>query len=338
MPEVQQAVAALCLRYVTPEDLGGFVKEFDGHILGLVAFGETGSTGKPSRAPFTTAVNLSVLGGGDTAYEAWVSDTPVVQGRERDVLSACNGELLFGYITIPEATGANLEALAFRAYSRLFEFIAQQGYPHLLRIWNYFPQINASESGLERYRSFNVGRHEAFVASGRTIRAGSVPAACALGSSDGPLIVYFLAGKQAGLAIENPRQTSAYNYPPSFGPRSPTFARAILLNLRERQTLFISGTASVVGYQSLHEGDLEKQARETFLNLRVLLDQAGLSGDQFHAEQLCLKVYVRHAGDLSKVKAMVTTEFGTRHQAIYLQSDICRAELLLEIEGVYISR
>jgi len=56
------------------------------------------------------------------------------------------------------------------------------GYSNLLRVWNYLPQINDPENGLERYRRFNMGRHESFVLSGRDISDENVPAASALGA------------------------------------------------------------------------------------------------------------------------------------------------------------
>jgi len=45
---------------------------------------------------------------------------------------------------------------------------------------------------------------------------------------------------------------------------------------------------------------------------------------------LQLTVYLRHAGDLPAVRALVEARAG---QAIYLHADICRAELLVEIEA-----
>ena len=66
----------------------------------------------------------------------------------------------------------------------------------------------------------------AFLSSGCGVR-GDVPAACALGSpAGGALIVYFLAARHAGTAIENPRQLPAYDYPAEYGAFSPTFSRA----------------------------------------------------------------------------------------------------------------
>ena len=186
---------------------------------------------------------------------------------------------------------------------------------------------------MERYRGFNVGRHTAFVANDRSIGEENVPAASALGSNSGSLVIYFMAGKQPGKAVENPRQVSAYHYPDKFGPKSPIFVRALSVTLGGQHCFFISGTASIVGYETLHLGDTEKQTVETLLNIRTLLLQSP-HYDPVRGRML-LKVYVRHSNDLAMVQARVQAEFGSDCKAVYLHSNICRSDLLLEIEGAY---
>ncbi|MFH0935143.1 MAG: hypothetical protein V1879_08050, partial [Pseudomonadota bacterium] len=250
------------------------------------------------------------------------------------ICGAADEKVLFASLTLQQQhAGETLEHLALQAYTRIFEFIDHFDYRHLLRVWHYFPQINDDENGLERYRGFNVGRHAAFVANGRSIGEEDVPAASALGSNSGSLTIYFMAGKQPGRAVENPRQVSAYQYPDQFGPKSPIFVRALSVTLGGQDCFFISGTASIVGYETLHQGDAEKQTVETLLNIRTLL-QHGPHYDPARGRML-LKVYVRHEHDLAMVQSRVQAEFGSSCKAVYLHSNICRSDLLLEIEGAY---
>ena len=103
------------------------------------------------------------------------------------------------------------------AYGRIFEVLERTAHPHLMRVWNYLPEINRAAGGDERYRHFNSARQEALRASGRPTKI-VVPAASALGSPAGsPISIYFLATRTPPKMIENPRQTSAYHYPPKFG-------------------------------------------------------------------------------------------------------------------------
>jgi chorismate lyase/3-hydroxybenzoate synthase len=112
--------------------------------------------------------------------------------------------------------------------------------------------------------------------------------------------------------------------------------RAMSATLGGQYCFFISGTASIVGYETLHQGDAEKQSAETLVNIRTLLQQIP-HYDPVQGRML-LKVYLRHADDLPMVQAKVQAEFGTACKAIYLLSNICRSDLLLEIEGAYFNK
>ena len=90
------------------------------------------------------------------------------------------------------------------------------------------------------------------------------------------LQVYWLAARVAGTPLENPRQVAAYRYPRQYGPQSPTFARAMLPPAGSDMPLLLSGTASVVGHETRHPGDVLAQLDETFANLDSLLDIASL--------------------------------------------------------------
>lgn len=238
-----------------------------------------------------------------------------------------------------------LQGAAHEAYTDLFEVLrqarAQHGEAvHVLKVWNYLAQINADDpaTGLERYRLFNIGRQDAFLEAGLAAFDGA-PAACALGTDTGPLTVHLLAGPHTPEAIENPRQTSAYRYPAHYGPRAPTFSRAALADLgADREMLFISGTASIVGHDTLHAGDVRQQTEETLRNLQAVTDAARERARAVHAlPDLELTVYVRHPQDLDTVRAVIHRELGPDSQAartaVYLRADICRADLLVEIEA-----
>lgn len=318
--------------YVRADEVADYLKIRAGKVLGVVAFGA--EMRQLALQPAPLWVDIPVLGGYDTSFEIWSSADPVTPCSHGDVSGAEDGRVLFGSLQLEQAPGGTLETLAERVYTGIFNFTELRGYPHLLRVWHYFPQINDPEHGLERYRCFNVGRHEAFLASGRGIGEESVPAASALGCNSGPLVVYFLAGKLPGKAVENPRQVSAYRYPELFGPRSPAFVRAMLATFGRQQSFFISGTASIVGYETLHQGDVQKQTEETLRNIRTLMQQLPPHTGK---GRMLLKAYIRYATDLPQIRKQVENEFGTDCKAVYLQSNICRSDLLLEIEGAHFS-
>jgi enamine deaminase RidA (YjgF/YER057c/UK114 family) len=251
-------------------------------------------------------------------------------------------EMLFGCITLAEADFAapahapsSLHAATAQAYAEICATLEAQRYPHLLRVWNYLPDINRDSQGTERYRQFNSARQCALQACGRA-RSGSVPAASALGAtSDSPVVVYFLAGRSAPVFVENPRQVSAYHYPRQYGTHSPLFSRAALLRQPQSLTLFVSGTASIVGHRSLHIGNTARQTRETLTNIEALLSEANrvTRGAHFELDSLAYKVYVRRPEDLALIQRELAATLGSQAQVIYLQADICRQDLLVEIEA-----
>lgn len=319
------------LAYLDAGEIGTYLERYRGHVLGVVGFGHLAV---PPVLPCpATWIDIPVMGGKDRSFEVWTSDVPVTDCEHAGIRGVQDGKVLFGAVSLEQRPGESLEMLAEQAYMRIFSFIDHFGYRHLLRVWHYFPQINDDEHGLERYRGFNVGRHTAFVANGRSIGEENVPAASALGSDSGSLVIYFMAGKQPGRAVENPRQMSAYHYPQLYGPKSPIFVRAMAVTLGGQHCFFISGTASIVGHETLHHGDAEKQTAETLLNIRTLLEQFPYY--QAGQGRMLLKVYVRHPHDLAMVQDKVRAEFGADCSSVYLHSNICRTDLLLEIEGAY---
>src|SRR3984957_18438964 len=239
-----------------------------------------------------------------------------------------------------DTDGAGVDAGALlrateSAYQEIFAVLRQTGHRHLIRIWNYLPEINRQADGDERYRLFNSARQLAFRNSGQAT-VGTVPAACALGSPAGsPISIYFLAARNPPKMIENPRQTSAYHYPPKFGRHSPTFSRACVLNASAGTSLFVSGTASIVGHETIHQGDVEAQTRETMANINALLDEANrvVGPARYSLDGLKFKVYVRRPSDLGAIKEVLAGSLRSSTAIVYLRADVCREELLMEIEA-----
>ncbi len=315
-------------------------------VLGIATFNGTPALAAGAAGIPIAQVSTPVLPGEVQLYEVWSSGRPAESGQHSRVRFRHTEEMLFGCIAVAEkgragpqaqAAGSTLtlqEATA-QAYAEICATLDAHSYPHLLRVWNYLPDINRDCQGTERYRQFNTARQQALLASGRAL-AGSVPAASALGAtSDSPLVVYFLAGRIAPVFVENPRQVSAYHYPRQYGTHSPVFSRAALLRQSASLTLFISGTASIVGHRSLHVGDTSAQTRETLTNIEALLCEANrlARGVHFDLDALAYKVYVRRPADLSLIQTQLASALGTQAQIVYLQADICRQDLLVEIEA-----
>jgi len=290
----------------------------------------------------------------ESICEVWHGSGQMTQGRCGDIHYSHDANLLFGVIALPESlsdTSAGktpLQQATELAYYQAFDLLDTLHFPYLFRVWNYMADINVHSFGLERYQQFNRGRQDAFLAHGRDV-AGNVPAACALGyghwgggrrdfprknSPQWPLTIAFLAGREAPLSMENPRQISAFQYPPQYGPRSPVFSRASLVRMGENQVLFISGTASIVGHATLHPNDVVAQTRETMANIEAVLAEVNRQAIRdFDLASLSYKVYVRHPVDFQQIRAELVYCVGDSLKAVYLHAEVCRQDLLLEIEA-----
>jgi chorismate lyase/3-hydroxybenzoate synthase len=353
----EATTAALQLDYFSSDRLTSQAPSWWRNVLGVVGF-EKPPAINGARVPVAASMTPS-LGANDNLCEVWR-----VAGPEVDLSSgsATQGsvhyrfceELMFGSITIEEraieklaqeAGGAarglsegNSAALLRAteiAYQEIFEVLKETEHRHLIRIWNYLPEINREADGDERYRHFNSARQLAFRNSGRAT-VGTVPAASALGSPAGsPISIYFLAARQPPKMIENPRQTSAYHYPPKFGRHSPIFSRACVLSESAGTNLFVSGTSSIVGHETIHQGDVAAQTAETMANISALLGEANrvVGSARYSLDGLKFKVYVRQPSDLSAIEAALAKSLRPSTSIVYLQADVCREDLLVEIEA-----
>jgi chorismate lyase/3-hydroxybenzoate synthase len=225
-----------------------------------------------------------------------------------------------------EQAHGGVRATAASVYTEMQRFQEASSFQHVLRMWNYLDAINEGHGDLERYREFCIGRAQA-MASFATER---LPAASAIGRHDatGRLQVFWLAGRRQGAAVENPRQVSAYRYPRVHGPASPTFSRATIAPCG---MVLISGTASIVGHASRHHDDPLAQLDETVRNLDALVAHARVH--RASEQRQLLKVYVRDASHAEAIERRLR-EIYPESELIMLAADICRRELLLEIEGV----
>jgi chorismate lyase/3-hydroxybenzoate synthase len=306
--------------------------------LGIVRY--TTEAAGPDLVDGTPTIGLPMVRSTAAGFcEVWRTGRATqAAGRLRGLCYACDGDVLFIAGGLPPA-GRYRQAVR-NAYLGVLDLTRQLGYPYLFRMWNVIGGINEPNTdGLETYRDFCQGRAEAFETSSGAW-AAQLPAATGIGAVGGGIGFYCLASRTARPThLENPRQVPAYQYPPQYGPRSPSFARASYLCAtggRRGGTLYLSGTASVVGHATVYPGDLGGQFETTVDNLRRLLAAARVDGGRpLGLDRLRLaKVYVRHERDIPFVRQRCTETFGPATAIRYLNVDICRADLLLEIEGI----
>ena len=281
-------------------------------------------------------IDVGLRAHGPGSVEVWRGNAATLTGRNGAVRWMRNGGLELACVEVDEPAGTDIAAAAEQAYRLLRQHLAGSATPHLLRVWNYLDAITEGDGDAERYRRFCVGR----VRGLEQVDTGRLPAATCIGRHDGVrrLQVYWLASRHAGQPLENPRQVSAFHYPRQYGPQPPSFARAMLPDQRCQLPLLLSGTAAITGHASLHLGSPAQQLEETLANIASLL-QAGRAHTGTLPAHLNagspLKVYVREHQDLETVSTLLAQRLPACVPRLVLHAEVCRRELLVEIEGMH---
>lgn len=256
--------------------------------------------------------------------EHWhMQGLPARSGWQQGIGYSDNGSWLFAHLRLP---AGDARAASAEAYHALRTFVTARGYSHWLRTWNYLGAFNEGAGDAERYRQFCVGRAEAL--AGHTQH----PAATAIGIDGEALHVAVLAAHTPGQALENPRQTAAWRYPRDYGPQSPSFSRGMVTGQGDAARLLLSGTASVVGHETLHAGDAHRQLPALMENVRALLAHAADGKASWQAESL--RLYIRREQDADALCAAFAPLAGNTPW-LALRGDISRRDLMVEVEGVF---
>ena len=221
------------------------------------------------------------------------------------------------------------EAASF-LYNELFRVLGER---HLCRVWNYVPRINERTLGEENYREFNAGRLDAFRKHYGAEFRPRLPAASALGTQSGAMALAFLASSEKPVHFENPEQIPACDYPKDYGHQPPAFARGTMMKLDGDSRWFLAGTASIKGHLTLGQTCAE-QLGLTLDNIRLMKRTMSVPSGATTE----WKVFVRNARDIDECRAIFGKAYpDDLERTMFLQADICRSCLLVEIEAVFSS-
>ena len=253
---------------------------------------------------------------------------------------------LFGSLEVEVPMGS-IEEITQDAYSRIFETLAAYPGFRVIRYWNFVPDIvEAAAADESVYQFFNAGRYRAFRAHyGETLDTMAIPAASAVGTKGTLLRIEFMAvTEETSVAmIENKDQVPAYRYSEKYGKVAPFFSRGVIFDNHGQRLLLSSGTASITGENSLHPGDIYEQLCQSIHNLRILGSQFNLKKYAIHygfalEDIVLLRVYYKRSADRVFLERMVPKFLAPSCLISFQQADICREELLIELEGLYVKK
>lgn len=225
----------------------------------------------------------------------------------------------------------------------------------VVRLWLYQGGITDSEEEVERYRELNRGRtdfysHVDFASNplARSVNgSGIYPASTGIGTQEHGLVLNALAIQTDRedveiLSLENPKQISAFDYPKEYSAKSPKFSRAMAIRIGDHLTTWVSGTASIVDAETVFPGDIEKQTEQTLDNIENLIAAENFRQHGWHDAGATLddlakiRIYVKRPEDYELCRAVCERRLGAV-PSVYAFADVCRPDLLVEIEGVAFS-
>ena len=281
----------------------------------------------------------------------WVSDLlagspiiPSTDDSELEIIQTAQFALTSATIPVVNRMDARtFEQRVADTYSTILQSIDTLSANHPVRLWNYIPAIHEPmEAQRDRYMVFNAGRYRAFAArfGGPGAFDRRVPTASGIGHDRHDLVIHCLSTAAPAIAIDNPRQVAPHRYSSRFGPLPPCFARATLLP--QQKLILVGGTASIKGEDSLHTASLPLQFQETLTNLASVVEAAHVKtpSTKTHSEKhwlncyTDLRVYYARAQDGDALAAMTRKAFANPCRIEMRRADLCRAELLVEIEGI----
>jgi enamine deaminase RidA (YjgF/YER057c/UK114 family) len=242
----------------------------------------------------------------------------------------------------------------FQQLRSLFQSVGVR-FDQVIRTWLYLGGIVDGEGPTQRYKELNRARSDfyadiPFLADRlhESFRGTAYPASTGIGTEGRGILMSAIAlaterDDIVAMPLENPRQTAAYDYAAGYSPKSPKFSRAMALSCGTYATIFVSGTASITCSETRHVGDAAAQTHETLDNIAALISeenlcQHGLPGLGTTLDSLgVVRVYIKHQQDYEAVRAACEKRLGEL-PTIYAVGDVCRPELLVEIESIAFSR
>lgn len=235
---------------------------------------------------------------------------------------------------------ASLEAILLKEHMPIDSIVRQ---------WNYIEQITKITDETQHYQDFNDERSHFYAASDWNT---GYPAATGIGTDFGGIMVevdveFLKKSLEKIVPIDNPLQVAAHKYSqnvligevdPTFKVKTtPKFERAKAVVVYDCAKVYISGTAAIRGEESLTDVGIEQQTITTLENIEYLISKKNLSDHgvcvRNEPEIQVMRIYLKYERDMEAARAIVEQKYA-HVPAIYVLTDVCRDELLIEIEGV----
>lgn len=263
-------------------------------------------------------------------------------------------QIFAGGITIYEPD-KDYQYQANGAYSLMNEILSSElmSFSDVVRQWNYIEDILGVKTRTDKeYQNYQVLNDVRASYYAKEEFINGYPASTGIGMNAGGIILEFISIKPENgvniVPLKNPGQIDAYDYSQGVlvgnalilqkKKSSPKFERAKYISINEKKTIYVSGTASIRDEKTIGENDVKKQTVITIENIDKLISgnnliNSGISNNYEKRLFAFIRVYVKNKSEIKVVKEICDSYY--KDVPInYLVADICRDNLLVEIEGI----
>ncbi len=247
-----------------------------------------------------------------------------------------SGRFLFAGGFHGDVINFGVEQQSTEVFRLVADLMKKEGFPinSIIRQWNYIERITSFSGADQHYQLFNNARSDYYA---RTTWENGYPAATGIGANLGGVLIdldaaVFSNTNCYATPIDNKLQVAAHAYSDDVlvaankKKTTPKFERAKSMTFDGRRLIYISGTAAIRGEESLIGVGLERQLHITMENIAELIGEAKLK---------MLRVYLKEKAFFEEAERLMN-EYNLNIPISYMWADVCRDELLIEIEGIAI--
>lgn len=252
------------------------------------------------------------------------------------ILENTDGRFLFAGGFHSDIMTFSIQQQSVEIFRLASEVMHREGFPieNIIRQWNYIERITDYDGFDQHYQMFNNVRSNFYK---QVEWHTGYPAATGIGTNLGGVLVdidaaIFVRSECFTTAIDNKLQVAAHVYSSQVleaaheEKATPKFERAKSMTFDDRRLIYISGTAAIRGEESLIGVGLERQLHITMENIFQLIDDAQLK---------MLRVYLKEKSYYQEACNLLDN-YKLNIPISYMCADVCRNELLIEIEGIAI--
>ncbi len=227
------------------------------------------------------------------------------------------------------------------------------GFQDIVRQWNYIEEIILPDpSGSDRPQNYQIFNDIRSAFYQKADFRNGYPSATGIGVANGGCTIATIALKEnranSVKPIVNILQANAYNYSNGIltgncacmaeKAFSPKFERGKYMKPARNGFIFVSGTASIIGEKTVFEEDIVMQTKTSLVNIERLISADNLMNNNISTNSrpgfISFIAYLRNVADYPVVQSLCEDYFGSDN-GIFVKADICRSNLLVEIEANY---